>query len=667
MAKLISSLNIGDKVRFGKHQVNTESKQDIIWQVAAKNHPGYPSNSVTLVAEKIIDIRGFDAKEPSNSNSDRQKYGNNRYKDSNLRQWLNKAGKPWFVKTHTADEPPTNAGTNNYGTGYDTRDGFLSAFNNDELGAILNTSLKVAKNTVTDGGGSETVTDKVFLLSTTEVGLANENSIAEGSRLPLFTTSDSSRITPVTKQVEDHSNYDKSGNWYWWLRTPYSGNSRYVRGVYSVGSLDYDIAYPGHFGVRPALNLDSGIGVSDSPDSNGVYTLSYNNPPTITGSDENLGNKNVNFNINYQVNDSDAGDNLKVVEKLNGSIIRTIDPAYRAYEYTINVNVAELSLGAHTVTIEVEDGKGGKATRVYTFTKTNAPPTISGTDENLGDKNIGFQITYQVDDPDGDAIVVKEKLNGDVIRTRNNPPKNQDISIVFTDEDIRSLPLNSTNTVTIEADDGKGGTSYRTYTFKRVNTPPIISGTNEDLGVIEGTFTKSYVITDAESDGVTVKEFINSKELRSYQATLGASNSAVLSKDEFIKLPNGSHELKIIATDTAGAESVRIFSFQKQINKISIKLKVPFTTDERVTKVFITPTWDIEHAESVKVEACNNAFDTSPTWEDITDQVLQGKHFNLTNETKTASSWGVDTRIEMVKKADATGEIEITGFGGAFE
>lgn len=272
----LNSLNVGDKVKIGKHQVNNEAKQDIIWQVGAKNHTGYPSNSVTLVADKIIDIRGFDAKEPNNSDSNRKTSGNNRYKDSNLRQWLNKAGSPWFVATHSADEPPTDAGTDNTGTGYDTRDGFLSAFTGDELGGILDTTLTVAKNTVTDGGGTEAVTDKVFLLSNTEVGLANEPGGAEGSKLPLF-TNDSSRIAAVTKQVENHSNYDKAGDWYWWLRSPNSGNSYYVRYVNTSGTLNYYNAYRGFSGVRPALNLSSDILLSDTTDSDGCYTFEWTN------------------------------------------------------------------------------------------------------------------------------------------------------------------------------------------------------------------------------------------------------------------------------------------------------------------------------------------------------------------------------------------------------
>ena len=148
-------------------------------KIAAKIIQGI-RNSVTLIADKIIVFRVFDAKEHNNCNSDRKSYGNNRYRDSNLRQWLNKTGHPWFEKTHNADEPPTDAGTNNFGTGYDIRPGFLTYFEPSELEALLETTLTVAKNTVTDGGGTETVIDKIFLASVTEVGLANEPGGAEG-------------------------------------------------------------------------------------------------------------------------------------------------------------------------------------------------------------------------------------------------------------------------------------------------------------------------------------------------------------------------------------------------------------------------------------------------------------------------------------------------------
>lgn len=86
----------------------------------------------------------------------------------------------------------------------------------------------------------------------------------------------------------------------------------------------------------------------------------------------------------------------------------------------------------------------------------------------------------------------------------------------------------------------------------------------------------------------------------------------------------------------------------------------------RATKILITPTWKIEGSVA-KVEACNNAFDAAPTWEDITAQVAINRVFNFTNETKTAEKWGVDVRFTITKNEGYEGEVSISGFGGAYE
>ena len=182
MSQKLSNLPTGAKVKFGKFQVNTETAQSIIWTIVAKNHSGYPTNAITLHAAEILDLRCFDAKEPSNSNSDRQNYGNNRYSLSNLDQWLNKnaAANAWYSATHTADQSPNSSSVVYANTQYANRPGFLNGFTTDEINAILSTTIRVVKPSV-DGGSYEDIQRKVFLPSTTEVGLSNENSIAEGS------------------------------------------------------------------------------------------------------------------------------------------------------------------------------------------------------------------------------------------------------------------------------------------------------------------------------------------------------------------------------------------------------------------------------------------------------------------------------------------------------
>ena len=51
-----------------------------------------------------------------------------------------------------------------------------------------------------------------------------------------------------------------------WTITPNAGNAYYVRNVYSDGSLDWNYAYSGSYGVRPALFVDSEICLSLEPD-----------------------------------------------------------------------------------------------------------------------------------------------------------------------------------------------------------------------------------------------------------------------------------------------------------------------------------------------------------------------------------------------------------------
>lgn len=272
----ISALPVGAKV---KDTSTTYYGSPIIWQVADKNHSGYPANSVTLVAANILKIAAFDAAESDNSDDWRCDFGNNRYALSNIRQWLNKSGSPWYVAQHSADAPPSRWEVS--ANSYDGQSGFLTDFSAQMKAALLDTTLTVAKATV-DGGGSESVVDKVFLLSKQEVSLGSENSIAEGSLLALFSSDNSSRLCKPTANAVSNSDYidshlSASQNWGWWLRSPDSSNSYNVCAVDSDGSSNYIGAYSGSFGgVRPALNLSSGILVSDSADSDGAYTIVWN-------------------------------------------------------------------------------------------------------------------------------------------------------------------------------------------------------------------------------------------------------------------------------------------------------------------------------------------------------------------------------------------------------
>ena len=326
MPQALSNLPVGAKVKFGKFQVNTEDAQPIVWTIVAKNHqctPAYPENAITLHATEILDLRCFDAKEPSNSNSDRRASGNNRYSVSNLDQWLNKdaAGGAWYSPAHSADHSPdTTAGTGSYGTQYATRPGFLNGFTDDEKAAILSTTIRVVKP-ITDGGSYEDIARKVFLPSTTEVGLDNENNIPEGTAWGYY-TSDTARIGYVTQQcfsntLSSAKPSSKNTACDWWLRTPRYSFPDYVRNVRMNGTLSYVFAFHGDLGVRPALNLSSSLLVSDSTDVDGCYTFVWTSPTEYTFTLNGTQYTNV-ARINYV-----SGNTTREIKKLvvNGSTV----------------------------------------------------------------------------------------------------------------------------------------------------------------------------------------------------------------------------------------------------------------------------------------------------------------------------------------------------------
>lgn len=465
---------------------------------------------------------------------------------------------------------------------------------------------------------------------------------------------------PVSSDLDTNLNttdHNSAHNqlWHWvgvysWCQETWAENAscRARRGYNSARYWDYyDATYQyADVGFRPVLEV-------------------LNTDPLISDSDRDLGDKNSNFTITYTVDDSDSGDVLTATESIDGQTTKSFAPTRNSVN-TITVPVDELSLGSHTVKVVVTDGQGGTATRTWTFTRTNAAPTISGTDTNLGDKNLGFTYQYTVDDADGDTLTVVEALNDETLRTINNAPRGEALNVTITGEKLYSLSLNSVNTITITVTDGKGGTAYRRLTFKRTNSAPAISGADTDLGLKTGSFAENYTITDVEGDNVVVTEFVDDDEIRSYQATLGEEATIELTREKWLTLANGTHQLRVEAVDGNFATSVRAWIFSKAENTIAFQFSAPEETDARATKILITPTWKIEGAVA-KVEACNNAFDAVPTWEDITAMVQLNRVFNFANETKTADKWGVNVRFTIVKNEGYEGEVSISGFGGAYE
>lgn len=490
MAQLLSNLPVGAKVKFGKYSVNGETAQSITWLVVAKNHssiPAYPSNSITLLTEKIIDLRAIDAREPNNPTSARQTAGNNNYALSNIHQWLNSSAAPgeWFTASHAYDTAPTQDYVSNGGY-YDSRPGFLYYFDTNERENILPTTVKCVIPVV-DGGTYLTTPAQVFLPSITEIAGESENSIAEGTQWEYFNGA-SSLVAKLTAQAASYSivSVSKTADapWDWWLRSPWSSNNVMMRLIGNNGTYAAQgSAHSSNIGIRPALNISSTLKVSDTTDSDGCYTFIWNSAPyqppalwipTIYGGKSNT----ISWGISYDPDGDTLTYQLEV--SIDGGDYTQI------YSGVSNAYVHFVPFGTSTISYRVKATDPSGESSVYTTSTSvsvinNNAPVISDADANLGVKSEGFTGTYTVTDADSDIVTITEAIDGVQIRALV-ATLGEEITYGVTENTWLALP-NGSHTLTIRATDGID-TSVRTYTFTKLvetlkiqNATPWVSST----------------------------------------------------------------------------------------------------------------------------------------------------------------------------------------------
>ena len=359
---------------------------------------------------------------------------------------------------------------------------------------------------------------------------------------------------------------------WWWTATPDSPINSFVRCVYSGGSLDSYGAYSGGRGVRPLCNLKSSILVSDSPNSDGNYTVIYNSAPS-------------------------------------------------------------------------------------------APPSITAPATCYSGQNINISCAAATD-PDGDALTYCFE------RSYNSGAWTQvQASASRTFTEAVSTAWNTLK-YRVRAKDSYG--NYSAYTTSGDiavihNQPPVISGSNADLGIKRADFTYQYSVTDPDGDTVNVVEKIDGKTIATKNAiTLGATQTLSVSGNTFTALTNAKHTITITATDSAGNSAVRTLTFTKSIAGFVITLSAPLEANSQPTRANIKVTRDIPAGGTFKVEATNNPFDASPVWEDCTNAVVQGVAHVFTNKINTAAQYGMNIRV-TVQRGDALTACWVSGIGGNFE
>ena len=154
---------------------------------------------------------------------------------------------------------------------------FLGLFDSNIQGIIKQVKIPYRKGggNGTDQSGANGLSAKIFLLSSNEVGWTTSDSSyfpVDGAKLDYFTASsggNSKRIAYLNGSVA-----------YWWLRSPFPGNTNRVWSVNPNG--DY---YSGYYasnskGIRPAMILPSDTLVDDSGN---VVTVDLTAHKTLVG------------------------------------------------------------------------------------------------------------------------------------------------------------------------------------------------------------------------------------------------------------------------------------------------------------------------------------------------------------------------------------------------
>lgn len=138
---------------------------------------------------------------------------------------------------------------------------FLNLFESNIKDAIKQVKLPYRKNSGSGGqdqSGANGLLCKIFLLSGYEVGWTTSDNgyfPVDGAKLAYFesgtgSSANNKRIAKLNGSAA-----------YWWLRSPYTGNTSHVWLVYSNGDYNLNVASYSR-GIRPALILPSTLSVN---------------------------------------------------------------------------------------------------------------------------------------------------------------------------------------------------------------------------------------------------------------------------------------------------------------------------------------------------------------------------------------------------------------------
>ena len=213
----------------------------------------------------------------------------------------------------------------------------------------------------------------------------------------------------------------------------------------------------------------------------------------------------------------------------------------------------------------------------------NYAPIISDSDEDLGEFTSPFTKEYTINDSDGDKLNVTEKVNNEKVNFMTN--LNSGSIIEFSIKNKWPELSTGKHTITIEVDDGNGGTAIRKWTFTKGNNAPTINGFDADLGESDLPITIDYSAADKDGDKLRIIEKINDKIIRTLEQQESGKFKFNTDK-EWPNLQAGKHTATIEVDDYNGGKVKRTYTFTKITPNITEPIIISPEDNSRQESVF---------------------------------------------------------------------------------
>lgn len=567
---------------------------------------------------------------------------------------LNGPGRTLVVRKDTYDDRVWDNGNVNAYASSDLDSWFNSTYKN-MLDADIRSLIGTTKIRYTPGNGNWTVGTlerAIFALSLTELGQSHTYANTEGSALPIASTL---RIA-----------YRNGSATTQWTRSPSTDDTYYAWGLGSDGSISNSYCNF-TYGSRPAFTLPSSLYVSD--DGSVFQNTAPSTPASISVPGSINGGTSITVSWAASTDEEDNLEGYIVERSTNGGSSWS-----QIYQGSATSTSNSVPFGTESVTYRVKAydsaglESGWKTSSTVTVTNNTAPGApgsltvpaivkggstlaISWTAASDSEGNLsGYELERQVDSGSWSQIYKGSALAyTDTITAGWN-------TVAYR---VRSYDsYNATSTyVTSE-----------TRTVDNNNAPTITSSTasGTDLGTKEDGFDLTYTVDDADDDPVTVKEYLDDVLQRSYTATLEQSNTVqCVTSANWQKVLNGQHTIKVVANDGKTDSAPYTVTFTKAVYEATITLAEPMDADDDITVMVLNVLGSIPVDADLEVLVTNNANDTSPVWEDATQDVKNGNNHVFTNQTAT-NGFAFNFKVSVSRGSSNTGGY-ITSIGGAFQ